>query len=34
MRFLGVDPERPNATMCDAIALAPAEVPASAAPRS
>ena len=27
MRFLGVDPDRPNATMCDAMALAPADVP-------
>ena len=34
MRFFGVEPDRPNATMCDAMALAPADVPASTAPRS
>ena len=34
MRFLGVEPDRPNATMCEAMALAPADVPASTAPRS
>jgi hypothetical protein len=34
IRFFGVSPERPNAIMCPAIALAPALVPASTAPRS
>ena len=33
MRCFGVAPEAPNAIMCSAMALAPAEVPATAAPR-
>ena len=34
MRFLGVGPALPNATMWLAMALAPADVPAITAPRS
>ena len=32
IRCLGVAPEAPNAIMCDEMALAPAEVPATTAP--
>ena len=34
IRCLGVDPPTPKATMCDDWMLAPAEVPATTAPRS
>ena len=33
MRCLGVAPDAPNDIMCSAMALAPADVPATAAPR-